>query len=113
LHRNYDKLNKLELSNNESKGKSIYDIAKQGGRHLGQYKEFMKQTPEQLQKSIRSFDKQSKKHKNWINNPTSIVKNWNQLTLKHKQDLIYHWNKYIKRDEEFNEIAQTILNNKF
>jgi hypothetical protein len=113
LHRNYDNLNKLEFSNNESKTKSIFDIAKQGGRHSGQYKEFMKQTPKQLQKSIKSFDKQINKHKNWINNPASKVKNWDKLTLKHKQDLIYHWNEDIKRAQEFKEIASIIHNSKF
>jgi len=113
LHRNYDKLNKLEISNNEYKTQSTHEIAKQGDRHSGQYNEFMKQTPKQLQKSIRSFDKQIKKHKNWINNPTSKVKNWNKLTFEHQNNLLHHWNKDINRAEEFKQIAETMLNNKF
>lgn len=85
-----------------------YEKAYLGGRHSGQLKTFMKQSPKQLQKSIYSFEKQIYKHKNWINNPKSKMDNWDKLTTKHQQNLINHWKKDIQRAEDFKEIAETL-----
>ena len=72
--------------------------------------EYMKQSPKQLKKSIRSFEKQILKHSNLIKNPHTKMKHWDKLSYKHQQSLLYHWRQDIQRAEEFKEIAETVYN---
>ncbi len=90
--------------------KSATQIAREGGKHAGQLNQFLKQTPEQLQKTIRSFDKQIAKHEGWIKDPSSKVKNFNELSPEHQQNLLHHWQQDIARHQELKSIAQDVLN---
>ena len=89
--------------------RSATQIAREGGRHAGQLKQFEKQTPRQLQKTIRSFDKQISKHKAWIKNPTLKVKNFSSLSKKHQKNIIHHWQQDIIRHRELKSIARDVL----
>ena len=89
--------------------RSATQIARGGGRHSGQLNQFLKQTPEQLQKTIRSFDKQIARHERWIKDPTSKVKNFSELRPGHQQNLIHHWQQDIVRHQELKSIAQDVL----
>lgn len=89
--------------------KSATQIAQAGGRHAGQLAQFAKQTPDQLGKTINSFDKQIAKHEEFIANPTSHVPNFNELSIKHQGNLIHHWGQDIKRHQELKSIAEDVL----
>ena len=89
--------------------RSATRIALGGGRHAGQFKAFLKQTPDQLKRSIKSFDMQITKHKDWIKNPKSKISNFDSLTKKHQKNIIHHWKKDIKRQKEFKIIAEDVL----
>jgi uncharacterized protein RhaS with RHS repeats len=89
--------------------KGATQIAQEGGRHAGQFQQFLKQTPDQLQRTIRSFDKQIAKHEGWIADPTSKVPNFSQLRPEHQQNLIHHWKQDIVRHQELRSIAQDVL----
>lgn len=89
--------------------KSATQIAQAGGRHAGQLAQFAKQTPDQLGKTINSFDKQIAKHEEFIANPTSHVPNFNELSTKHQGNLIHHWGQDIKRHQELKSIAEDVL----
>ena len=89
--------------------KSATQIAQAGGRHAGQLAQFAKQTPDQLGKTINSFDKQIAKHEGFIANPTSHVPNFNELSTKHQGNLIHHWGQDIKRHQELKSIAEDVL----
>ena len=84
-------------------------IAQEGGKHAGQLRQFMKQTPEQLQKTINSFDKNIAKHEGWIANPESKVPNFSQLRPEHQENLIHHWQQDVSRHQELKSIAQDVL----
>ncbi len=90
-------------------GKSSIQIASEGEKHAGQLKQFLKQTPEQLQKTIHSFDKLIAKHQAWIKNPTSKIKNFNSFQLEHQKNIIHHWKQDIVRHQELKSIAQDVL----
>jgi len=77
--------------------KSAFEIAQSGGRHAGQLKQFLKQTTEQLQSSIKSFNKQIAKHEEWIKDPTKKVENFYSLRSEHQKSLLKHWNEDISR----------------
>jgi filamentous hemagglutinin len=85
------------------------EIAESGGKHAGQLKQFLKQTPEQLQKTMKSFDKQIAKHQGWIKDPASKVKNFNSLRPEHQQNLIHHWQQDMVRHQELKSIAEDVL----
>lgn len=89
--------------------KGAAQIAREGGRHSGQLKQFLKRTPEQLQKSIRSFDKKVTQHEGGIKDSTSKVKNFNSLSKEHQGNLIHHWGQDISRAKELKSIAQDVL----
>jgi len=63
----------------------------------------------ELQKTIRSFDKQILKHEEWIKDPTSKVKNFNELRPEHQQNLLHHWQQDIVRHQELKSMAQDVL----
>jgi hypothetical protein len=89
--------------------KGATQIAQEGGRHAGQLQQFLKQTPDQLQRTIRSFDKQIAKHEGWIADPASKVPNFSQLRPEHQQNLIHHWKQDIARHQELRSTAQDVL----
>jgi RHS repeat-associated protein len=89
--------------------KSATQIAQEGGRHAGQLGQFLKQTPDQLQRTIRSFDKNIAKHEGWIADPASKVQNFSQLRTEHQQNLLHHWQQDIIRHQELKSIAQDVL----
>jgi hypothetical protein len=88
---------------------SALDVARAGGRHAGQLRQFMKQTPDQLRKSIASFEKNIAKHEGWIKDPTSKVANWADLSPQHQQNLLHHWGQDIERARELRSIAEDVL----
>lgn len=83
--------------------------ARAGGRHAGQLQQFLKQTPDQLRKTIGSFDKQIAKHQGWIRDPASKVKDWATLRPEHQQNLLHHWRQDIARHHELKSIAEDLL----
>lgn len=89
--------------------RAAVDIARAGGKHAGQLEQFMKQTPDQLQKTIRSFDKQIARHESWIADPASKVKDFSSLRLEHQENLIHHWQQDILRHKELKSIAESVL----
>ena len=72
-------------------------------------KQLMKQIPQQLQKTIKSFDKQIAMYQGWIKNPVSKVKNFNSLAPKHQSNLIHHWQQDILGHQELRNIATDVL----
>jgi hypothetical protein len=89
--------------------KNAIQIAREGGKHSGQLNQFLKQTPEQLQKTIKSFDKQIANHEAWIKAPTLKVNNFYELRPEHQQNLLHHWQQDIARHNELKAIAEDVL----
>jgi RHS repeat-associated protein len=87
---------------------SALKIAQAGGKHAGQLKQILKQTPEQLQKTINSFEKQIENHKRWIKDPASKVEKFDSLRPDHQQNLIHHWQQDILRHQELKSIAEKV-----
>ena len=54
----------------------IFEEAKNNGRHAGTYKQAVEKSPAQLNKSIRSHEKQVTEHQDKINNPVKHYPNW-------------------------------------
>ena len=89
-----------------------YIEAQMGGVNKGQYEAFLKQTPDQLEKSIKSFDSNIKKHLEYIDNPKSHEPRWDSFDVDRQNNLINHWNNDIARAKEYKYIAENVLSTK-
>ncbi|MEX0139512.1 RHS repeat-associated core domain-containing protein [Massilia sp. LMS1-1-1.1] len=84
-------------------------IAAEGGKHAGQLTQFLKQTPDQLRKTIGSFERQIAKHEGYIADPASHVPNFGALRPEHQSNLLHHWGQDIIRHRELMSIAKDVL----
>ena len=71
-----------------------------------------RQSMKELQKTIKSHNKQIAFHKDKLLNPQKYVENWNNLAKDYQNNLIHHWNEDISRHEYFKKIAEVVLNRK-
>lgn len=84
-----------------------------GGRHYKHYKQYENIPEKQLNKGIKSYEKQIQLHKNKISNPKQFIPNWNNLDPRQRDALIEKkWNEDIKRLQEQKEILECILKNR-
>ena len=84
---------------------TVYEIAKNGGRHHGTYTNYLNRSTKELKKSIKTYTKRIIEHQNLIKDPAKYLKAygkeikvpWDTLKLKERQNLLNnHWPKEIK-----------------
>jgi RHS repeat-associated protein len=64
---------------------------------------------QQLRQSLRSFERTIAKHKEWLEDPTKKVPDFHQRTSQYREGLIRHWQKDVKRNEDYRDIAKGVL----
>jgi hypothetical protein len=84
-------------------------VASAAAQYPKQVAQALRMNPQQLQRSIRSFDDNIAEHQAYLRNPQSHVPNWSQLSQQHQQNLIHHWNADIARAEKYRAIAEGVL----
>jgi len=106
--------NKFSKSNNPSgSGLSPYEIAKAGGKHSGFLRNYLTRTKAQIEKAIRSIEKQIAAHTEWIADPTKHVKDWSTLDPREQYSLVNKkWPGDIQRQTEQIEILKGLLKTK-
>lgn len=93
-------------------GKSVFDIAKEGGRHSGFYKNYVGRSADEINKAISTLQTGKRginTHLDKIANPNKYVPNWNTLRSGHQQSLINGWQKEINNANEQIQILRGIL----
>ncbi len=92
---------------------NAYDIAKNGGKHSGFYKQYINKTFDQIQKGIKSLEKQIDEHLEKITNPEKHIPNFKKLDPRQQEALINKkWTSDIQRQMEQKHILEGILKNK-
>ncbi|WP_108026903.1 hypothetical protein, partial [Melghirimyces profundicolus] len=87
-----------------------YDIAKNGGKHKGFYKQYVEKTDEQIQKGIDSLNKQIQEHRDKIKNPEKYIPHFKELDPRQQNALINKkWPGDIQRQMEQKAILEGIL----
>lgn len=87
-----------------------YDTAMNGGAHSRWAKQYLNKDIKEIEKGIKSFDKQIESHIEKINNPRKYIPDWNNLPLRHQQDLITNkWPGDIARQQKQRSILEGIL----
>jgi hypothetical protein len=93
----------------ESGEKTPYEIAKEGGRHSGQLRRFEQWNDKQLEKSIRSFDKNIAEHEGYLSNPKSKAPEWDRFPPDHQERLKKVWERHLQNTKELKDVAQQVL----
>jgi hypothetical protein len=88
---------------------SVYEQAVLGGRHKGWAKEMAKRSTTELQRGIRSLEKEIKLHEAKINNPRQHTNNWDSMRPEQQQSLLKRWPQDIARQQEQKNILEVIL----
>ncbi|MFA6304130.1 MAG: SpvB/TcaC N-terminal domain-containing protein [Patescibacteria group bacterium] len=87
-----------------------FDVAKKaGGKHNGDYINYLNKTNQQLADSVASHMKQVDKHIDKLNNPSKYIDNFEQKTEQEIQGYINHWKKDLLRNQEQANIKSGIL----
>jgi len=87
-----------------------YDIARQGGKHAGFYKQYLNKSNVEIQKGIKSLEKQIAEHQEKIANPEKYIPNFRQLNPRQQEALITEkWLGDIQRQMEQKDILEGIL----
>jgi hypothetical protein len=103
LHRNYDKLSKLDLS----KSNNTFIEAK--NKYPKQFEQYNNLSNNGLKKAIKSHNNQISKHHEYIRNPKNHVSKWDTLNNNHRNNLLHHWKEDIKRHGAYKSLAEEIL----
>jgi len=97
-----------DIERNIEKYDIMYDKAKEGILHGGVYTSAMSKTEAQLNKSIKSYEKQIDIHRMKINNPRNYDKEWNNRSSLEKAGAFNYWNKEIINYQEQSEIVRRV-----
>jgi len=84
-----------------------------GGKHDVFFEQYSLKTDKELQKGIRSFQKQIDEHYDKIANPEKHLSNWKELDYRQQKHLKEtKWFDDIKRQKEQQQILECILKNR-
>ena len=87
-----------------------YEIAKSGGKNSGFYKNYLDKSTKEIEKGIKSLEKQIQEHTDKISNPQKYIKDFDKLDVRQQENLINKkWNSDIARQKEQKQILEQIL----
>ena len=88
---------------------SAYETAKSGGEHAGTYKTYSSKTNKELEKSIKSQQKNIDIHNDKIANPDKYVSDFYKKDKRYQEGLIKRWKNEVSIYEAEKEILEGIL----
>ena len=89
----------------------VFEIAKNGGKHNGFYKQYIGKTKSEIEKGIKSIQKQIDEHIDKIINPEKHIPDFKKLDPRQQDALINKkWPSDIQRQMEQKRILEGILN---
>ncbi|USG64633.1 hypothetical protein NDK47_21185 [Brevibacillus ruminantium] len=95
-------------------GRTAYDIAKEGGKHSGFYKQYKGKTEDEVKKGIESINKQITEHLDKIKSPEKYIPDFKKLDSRQQEALINKkWPSDIQRQMEQRDILKGILKEVF
>ena len=90
--------------------KSAYDIAKEGGKHSGFYKQYINKSRKEIEKGIKSIEKEIAEHQAKIANPEKYIPDFKSLDPRQQEALVNKkWPSDIQRQKEQLDILKGIL----
>jgi hypothetical protein len=88
---------------------SAYEVAKQGGRHAGLLRIYQGKSVEEIQRALRSYERQVALHQQKMRSPETFVQDWGRRSPRAQQGLLRHWQQDLIRNQELADIMRGIL----
>ena len=89
-----------------------YEVAKQGGRHAGLLRTYQGKSEEEIQRALRSYERQVALHRQKLSSPETFVKDWVRKSPRAQQGLLRHWQQDLTRNQELADVMRGILQEK-
>ncbi len=86
-----------------------YEIAKAGGRHAGLFRTYQGKNLAEVQRALRSYERQVDLHQQKLSSPERFVKDWTKRSIRTQQGLLRHWQEDLVRNRELAEVMRGIL----
>lgn len=93
------------------KTENAYDIAKNGGRHAGFFKNYVNRSADEIKKAVSSLEKQIESHTSKLGNPSKYVEDWASRSNEYKNGLKRKWQTEITGQREQKTVLEGILKN--
>lgn len=88
---------------------SAYEVAKQGGRHAGLLRIYQGKSVEEIQRVLRSYERQAALHRQKMSSPETFVQDWVRKSLRAQQGLLRHWQQDMIRHQQLADVMRGIL----
>ncbi len=70
---------------------SAYAIAQAGGRHAGLLRTYQTRSSAEIQRALRSYERQVALHRQKVQSPKQFLEEWDQKSPRVQQALLRHW----------------------
>ena len=88
---------------------SAYAIARAGGRHAGLLRTYERKSTAEIQRALRSYERQVELHQQKIHSPEQFVEAWRTLRSHAQSGLLRHWQEDMVRNQALAEITRGLL----
>jgi hypothetical protein len=88
---------------------NAYAIARAGGRHAGLLRIYKRKSAAEIQRALRSYERQVELHRQKMLSPEQFVEDWGTLRFHVQSGLLRHWQEDMVRNQELAEIMRGLL----
>jgi hypothetical protein len=88
---------------------NAYTIARAGGRHAGLLRTYERKSTAEIQRALRSYERQVELHRQKIHSPEQFVQDWSTLRSHVQSGLLRHWQEDVVCNQELAEIMRGLL----
>jgi hypothetical protein len=89
--------------------RNAYEVARAGGRHAGLLRVYQEKSTSELQRALRSYERQVALHRQKIEHPEQFVRDWDQKSTRVQSGLRRHWQEDVVRNQELADVMRSIL----
>jgi hypothetical protein len=88
---------------------NAYAIARAGGRHARLLRIYERKSATEIQRALRSYERQVELHRQKIHSPEQFVQDWRTLRSHVQSGLLRHWQEDLVLNQELVEIMRGLL----
>jgi hypothetical protein len=89
--------------------RSAYEVAKAGGRHADLLRTYQDKSTTEIQRALRSYERQVALHQQKVSHPEQFIQAWDQKSPRVQQAFLRHWQEDRARNQEVVEVMRGML----
>ncbi|ABY36877.1 hypothetical protein Caur_3697 [Chloroflexus aurantiacus J-10-fl] len=100
------------IGGSKGAGKSLpaaYEIAKAGGRQAGVLKNYLSRRSAEIERALRSLERQAALHRDKLANPAQYAEEWETMTAERRKALLRYWHKEATNYAEQADVLRGLL----